>query len=139
MKKFLFLSLIFGAVVSTNIHAQSGTAQSGPQASTPQTGGAQTAYDPAVMLQQMKKIVPQMVEKTGLTEAQANKVIELNFEMRQAAGALKDLSDADRMAKIAELKAAKEKKMSELLTVEQIAAVKTFYEDMGKNTPRKSN
>lgn len=30
----------------------------------------------------------------------------LNFEMRQAAAALKDLSDAGRMAKLAELKAA---------------------------------
>jgi hypothetical protein len=133
MKKILFLSFIFGAIVSTNIHAQTG-----PQASKPQTSNTPPAYDPAAMLQQMKKIVPQMVEKTGLTEAQANRVIELNFEMRQAAGAL-DPNDADRSKKIAELKAAKEKKMSELLTAEQILAVKNFYEEMGKNMAPKSN
>lgn len=117
MKKFLFLTLIFGAIISTATHAQ--------------------APDP--VLQEMKdKIKPQMVEKTGLTEAQADRVIELNYEMRMAAGALKDLNEADRKAKIAELKAAKEKKMSELLTAEQIAAVKKFYEDMGKNAPPKN-
>lgn len=119
MKKFLFLTLIFSGIISTAIHAQAG--------------------DPPSQLQQMKdKIRPQMVEKTGLTEAQADKVIELNYEMRQAAGALKDLNEADRTAKIAELKAAKEKKMNELLTAEQIKAVKKFYEEMGKNAPPKS-
>ena len=120
MKKFLFLTLIFSVIISTSIYAQ---------------GGA----DPAAMLQQMKERVrPQMIEKTGLTEAQADKVIEINFEMRQAAGALRDLNEADRTKKIAELKDAKEKKLSEILTAEQIKAVKTFYEDMGKNMPQKS-
>ena len=121
MKKFLFLSLIFSAIISTTIHAQAGA-------------------DPAVMLQQMKdRVKPQMIEKTGLTDAQADKVIEINFEMRQAAGALRDLNEADRAKKIEELKAAKEKKYSEIpLTAEQIKAVYTFYEDMGKNMPQKA-
>jgi len=131
MKKFLLLTLIFSAVISTATHAQ--PAQ---QASQPQQ--AQPAFDPAVMLQQMKeKQVPLMVEKTGLTEAKANRVIELNFEMRMAASALKDLSEADRSAKIQELKATKEKKMSELLTADELKAVKEFYENMAKNAPQK--
>ena len=125
MKKFLLLTLIFSAVMSTATNAQ-------------QAQQTQQAPDPAVMLQQMKeKQVPLMVEKTGLTEAKANRVIELNFEMRMAASALKDLSEADRSAKIQELKAAKEKKMSELLTADELKAVKAFYEDMGKNAPQK--
>ena len=128
MKKFLFLTLIFCAVISTAINAQP---KNQPQ---PQTQAQ--APDPAVMLKQMKeKITPQMVAKTGLTEAQCDKVIELNFEMRMAASKLGDLSEADRTAKIQELKAAKEKKMSELLTPEQIKAVKDFYENLGKNMP----
>ncbi|HEY0680497.1 MAG TPA: hypothetical protein VGD17_19580 [Chitinophagaceae bacterium] len=119
MKKILFLTIIFGAIISTTINAQ--------------TGG-----DPAAMLQQMKdKVKPQMVEKTGLTEAQADKVIELNFEMRMAMSALRDLSEADRAKKIAELKAAKEKKFSEFLTAEQIKSVYAFYQEMGKNMPKK--
>ena len=79
-----------------------------------------------------------MVEKTGLTTAQADKVIEILFEMRQAAAALRDLSEADRSKRLAELKAEKDKKFSELLTPEQIKAVKAFYEEMGKNAPPKS-
>ena len=117
MKKFLFLTLIFCAVISTATNAQPQN-QPQPQAQAP---------DPAAMLKQMKeKITPQMAAKTGLTEAQCDKVIELNFEMRMAASKLGDLSEADRTAKIQELKAAKEKKMSELLTPEQIKAVKDF-------------
>jgi len=128
MKKFLFLTLIFCAVISTAINAQP---KNQPQ---PQTQAQ--APDPAVMLKQMKeKITPQMAAKTGLTEAQCDKVIELNFEMRMAASKLGDLSEADRTAKIQELKAAKEKKFSEFLTPEQIKAVKDFYENMGKKTP----
>ena len=123
MKKFLFLTIIFSALFSTAIYAQA-------------SASAQATPDPAVMLQQMKeKQKPGLVEKAGLTEAQADKVIELNFEMRMAASALRDLSEADRTAKIQELKAAKEKKMNELLMPEQIKAVKEFYENLGKNTP----
>ena len=124
MKKFLLLTLIFCAVISTATYAQ------------PQTQPQPPAPDPAAMLQQMKeKIKPEMVAKTGLTEAQADKVIELNFEMRMAAAGLRDLNETDRTAKIQELKAAKEKKFSEFLTPEQIKAVKDFYENAGKKTP----
>lgn len=120
MKKFLFLALIFSAIISTNIHAQGGG-------------------DPAAMLQQMKeRVKPQMLAKTGLTETQVDKVIEINFEIRQAARGLRDLNEADRTQKIAELKATKEKKYSEIpLTAEQIKTVHTFFEEMAKNAPPK--
>ena len=126
MKKFLFLSLIFSAMISTSIYAQAGDPPTTP--------------DPAVMLQQIKeKVKPQMVEKTGLTEAQADKVIEINFEMRMAMSAFRDLSEADRSKKVAELKLARDKKLTEIpLTEEQIASVKSFYENMGKNAPPKT-
>jgi hypothetical protein len=119
MKKFLFLTLVFSAIISTTIHAQAG--------------------DPPSPLQQAKdKIKPQMIEKTGLTDAQADKVIEINFELRETMRGFKDLNEADRATKVAELKAARDKKYSEIpLTPEQIAAVKTFYENMGKNMPPK--
>jgi hypothetical protein len=123
MKKLLFLTLLFSAIMAT-------------------TSYAQPAGDPASMLQQMKeKQAPPMVEKTGLTLAQAEKIIELNFEMRQALGTvLRDLKDEERSAKIAEYKAAKEKKFTEFLTADQIKAVNKYYEDMAKNAPqRKTN
>lgn len=121
MKKLLFLTLVLGALVSTNVNAQAG--------------------DPPSPLQQAKeKQVPMLVEKAGLTEAQANRVIEINFEMRESMRAFQDLSEADRKVKIAEMKVARDKKYSEIpLTAEQITAVKTAYENWGKeNKPQKS-
>ena len=121
MKKLLFLTLILSAVLATSVQAQGG--------------------DPAAMLQQMKeKQKPGLVEKAGLTEAQAEKVIEINFELRQSMMAgMRDLNEADRAKKVAEFKAAKEKRYSEIpLTAEQIKAVYAYYEDMGKNSQRKS-
>ncbi|HUQ66695.1 MAG TPA: hypothetical protein VM101_11090 [Flavitalea sp.] len=120
MKKFLFLTLIFGAIISFNTYAQAG--------------------DPPSLLQQMKeKQKPGLIEKVGLTDAQAEKVIEINYETRmQAARELKDLNEADRSKKIAELKTAKEIKFKEFLTPEQIKAMNAYYEEMGKNMPKKA-
>ena len=121
MKKFLLLTFVLGALATTTTYAQAG--------------------DPPTVLQQMKeKQVPGLVEKVGLTQAQAEKVIELNYEMRMKASTeLKDLNAEDRSKKIAELKAAKEKKFSEFLTPEQITAMNKYYEEMGKNMPKKGN
>ena len=128
MKKFLFLTIIFSALFSTAIYAQA-------------SASAQATPDPAVMLQQMKeKQKPGLVEKAGLTEAQADKVIEINFELRMAMmNDIRGLSEADRATKIAEFKAAKEKRYSEIpLTAEQIKAVYAFYQDMSKSAPPKN-
>lgn len=121
MKKILFLTLVLGAIISTNAYAQ-------------------PAGDPPSVLQQMKeKQKPGLIEKVGLTEAQAEKVIEINYETRmQASRELKDLNEADRSKKLAELKAAKEKKFSGFLTPEQIKAMHAYYEAMGKNMPKKA-
>jgi hypothetical protein len=81
-----------------------------------------------------------LVEKAGLTIAQADRVIEINFEIRfQAGPALQGLSDAERAAKLAEFKATKERKYSEIpLTADQIKAVYAAYEEMGKNMPKRN-
>ena len=127
MRKLLFLTLFFSATLGTTVNAQT---SNGPAAAPQQA----KETDPATLLQQTKeKVRPLMVEKTGLTEAQADKVIEILFEIRQAEAGLRDLNEADRSKKLAELKAIKDKNFSELLTPEQIAAVKTFYEEMGRN------
>ena len=134
MKKLLLLSLISGALITTTTYAQ------GP--STPQQPATQppTAEQKANMLKQAKETQkPMLVEKAGLTDAQAEKVIEINFEIRfQAGAALQGLNEADRTAKLAEMKATKEKKYSEIpLTAEQIKAVYTAYEDWGKEMQKK--
>jgi hypothetical protein len=126
MKKLLFLSLILGGLISTT-----------------QAQGPATKQQPGMSVEQQildakAKQAPPMAEKTGLTLKQAETVIEINYAIRQqAATALRDLSDADRSAKIAELKALKEKRYSEIpLSPEQIKAVYAFYEDMGKAAPK---
>ena len=138
MRKLLFLSL-FGTILSISAQAQ----PSAPAQSAPAAQPAQPAQpDQATMLKQMKeKFKAPMVEKTGLTEAQADKVIEINLEIRmQAATVLQGLNDADRSKKLAELKAEKEKRYAAIpLTPEQIKSVYAFYENMGKNAPQKSN
>jgi hypothetical protein len=129
MKKFLFLGLT-SAIIATAANAQNSSGlSSSPQAKE---------VDHAAILKQMKeKTVPQMVEKTGLTTELANKVVEILYEMRQSAGALQGLPEEERQTKLADLKAIKDKKMSELLTPDQLAAVKSFYEEMGKNSERR--
>ena len=119
MKKLLFLTLVFGALTSTATYAQAG--------------------DPPTVLQQMKeKQKPELIEKVGLSDAQAEKVIELNYEMRMKASTeLKDLNETDRATKLAELQAEKEKKFSEFLTPEQITAMKAYYAEKRKDMPRK--
>jgi Spy/CpxP family protein refolding chaperone len=121
MKKFLFITFILVAFLSINTYAQ-------PSATPPN------------VLQQMKEQQkPGLMEKAGLTEAQAEKIIEINYETRMKAGReLEGLNEADRTKKLAEIKAEKEKKYSEVLTAEQIKAVKTYYEEMGKNMPKKN-
>lgn len=142
MKKLLLLSLISGALISTTTFAQGGPAPSQPQvAQKPQEQPQFTPEQIATMVKDAKaKQSPMLVEKAGLTTAQADRVIEINFEIRtQAATALAGLNDADRSAKIAEFKTLKEKKYSEIpLTEEQIKAVYAAYAEMGKSMERKN-
>ena len=139
MKKLLFLSLISGALISTTTSAQGPVSSKQPAAQQP-AAPQFTAEQKATMLKEAKeKQIPMLVEKAGLTDAQAERVIEINFETRfGAATALQGLNETDRTAKLAEIKAAKEKKYSEiLLTPEQIKAVYAAYEDWGKSMQKK--
>jgi hypothetical protein len=139
MKKLLFLSLIFGALISTSANAQGPEVKQQPAAQQPASPQF-TAEQKANMIKEAKeKQIPMLVEKAGLTNAQAEKLIEINFEIRFGAGtALRDLNDADRAAKLAEMKATKEKKYSEIpLTPEQIKAVYAAYEEWGKSMQKK--
>ena len=133
MKNLLFLSFIAGVFISSTSNAQPAPGQ--------KPANEPTAEQMATMLQEAKvKQRPMLVEKAGLTAAQADRVVEINFEIRQqAATTLAGLSDADRSAKIAELKTLKEKKYSEIpLTSDQIKAVYAAYESMGKDMPKRN-
>src|SRR5436190_1359177 len=85
MKKLLFLSLISGALISTTISAQGPVASKQPTAQQP-AAPQFTAEQKANMIKEAKeKQKPMLVEKAGLTDAQAERIIEINFEIRQQA------------------------------------------------------
>ncbi len=117
MKKFLFIIAFMTTLGVMNASAQQG-------------GG-----DPAAMLARMKeRVKPQLIEKAKLTDVQADKVIEINFESRQQLRGLKDLSEEDRKKKMDEVKAENNKKYKAIpLTDDQVKSVDEFFEDQRKN------
>lgn len=96
-------------------------------------GGGQ--MDPAQMLEMMKqRIKPQLIEKTKLTDAQADKVLEVQVWAQQQMRGLRDLSEEDRAKKMKETNDEREKKLKAIpLTDDQVKAVNDFYEEMRKN------
>lgn len=117
MKKLIAIAIIFATVYTSDVAAQQG-------------GG-----DPAVMMARMKeRIKPELINKTKLTDAQADKVIEINFEHRQQMRELRDLSEADRTKKREEIQGSINKKYKEIpLTDDQIKSVNEFYDEWRKN------
>jgi len=117
MKKFLFIIAFMTTLGVMNASAQQG-------------GG-----DPAAMLARMKeRVKPQLIEKAKLTDVQADKVIEINFESRQQLRGFKDLSEEDRKKKMDEVKAENNKKYKAIpLTDDQVKSVDEFFEDQRKN------
>jgi hypothetical protein len=118
MKKVLAL-LSFALVCSLTTMAQ---------------GGGGGGMDPAQMLEMMKtRVKPQMIEKTKLTDAQADKVLEIQVWASGQTRGLRDLAEDQRAAKLKEVNDEKEKKFKAIpLTDEQIKAVNDFYEEMRK-------
>jgi hypothetical protein len=75
MKKLVLLLTLFTALI-VNANAQGG--------------------DPAAREARMKEMKAQLIEKIKLTEAQADKVMEINTSSREQMRGLRDLSEADR-------------------------------------------
>lgn len=119
MKKILILVAIFTTICMTNASAQQRTGN----------------MDPAAMAQRFKeRVKPQLVEKTKLTDEQAEKVLDIQFASRQEMRGLRDLSDDDRKKKLEEIQTGTNKKYKAIpLTDEQVKAVNEFFEEMRKN------
>jgi Spy/CpxP family protein refolding chaperone len=118
MKKLLVLVALFTTVYTTQAVAQ----------------GQQGGGDPAARAARMKEIVkPQLIEKVKLTDAQADKVIDINIKSRADMRGMRDMSEDDRKKKRDEIQAAQNKAYKEIpLTDEQIAAVNAFFEEQRK-------
>lgn len=128
MKKLFFLAALFTALVATT----SASAQGGP-------GG-----DPQQFRQRMvERVKPTLVEKTKLTDAEADKVLDIYFGtmlQRREIRMDNNLSEEDKKKKTDALNEETSKKYKAIpLTEEKAKAVNEFFEDMRKNMGNRRN
>jgi low affinity Fe/Cu permease len=90
--------------------------------------------DPAAMKARMKeRVKPQLIESTKVTDAEADKVIDIYFDAQQEQRKLRDLSEDERTKKGKEITDARDKKLKEIpLSDEKVKAVVSFYDEMRK-------
>ena|SRR5215216_5927376 len=118
MKKLFVLLVAAACFSSINVQAQGG--------------------DPAAREARMKEMKTQLVEKAKITEAQADKVIEIQNASREQRMAMRDLAEADRAKKMEELNADLAKKYKAIpLTDEQVKAITEYMATRrGPGAPR---
>jgi len=128
MKKIIALLTIVGCIAATSVMAQGGGGFGGGQ-----------QMDPAQMLEMMKqRVKPQLMEKTKLSDSEADKVLEIQLWAQAQNRGLRDLSEEERTAKRKETADERKKKLKVVpLTDDQIKAVDDFYEEMTRNRPQR--
>lgn len=96
--------------------------------------GGNGNFDPAAMkARYVERTKPALIEKTKLTEAQADKVIDINFEARSKMRGMRDLSEDERKKKNEDIQADINKQYKDIpLTDDQIKLVNEFFEDQRK-------
>ncbi len=121
MKKIISLAVFALALSLGSVQAQGGQ------------------MDPAQMLEMMKqRVKPQLIEKTKLTDAQADKVLEIQLWSQGEMRGMRDMSEEERATKTKTVNDEKTKKFKAIpLTDDQIKAVNDFYEEMRRNRPQR--
>ena len=126
MKKLLLLATLFMAIFATTASAQGGNG-----------GGGMTPEQRAERMKQMKA---DLIAKAKITDAEAEKVMQIQQESRQGMRGLRDLSAEDRQKKLDEIKAENSKKFKAIpLTDDQVKAVDAFYEEQMKRMMNRGN
>jgi hypothetical protein len=112
MKKLFFLLALTVGVSSTSLFAQE-------------------QRDPAQMAQRFKeRTKPQLVEKTKVSDSEAEKVLDIILEQRQGMRGLRDLSPEERTKKMEEMNNDLAKKLKAVpLNDEQVKAVLAFLDE----------
>ncbi len=103
------------------------------QAQPPGGGGG----DPEAMKARMKeRIKPMMVKEAGVSDAEADKILDINFDFQMKSRPIRmdqALSEDDKKKKMKEAEDARDASMKAIpLTDEKMAKVKTFYDEMRK-------
>ncbi len=106
--------------------------------SSAQQGGG----DPETMKQRMKeRVKPLLIEKTKLSDLQADKVIDIQFEASKHKKEVRNdqsLGDPDKKKKVEAINADVAEKMKAIpLTEAEVKSVMDFYEEMRKNMQQK--
>ncbi|MER3465315.1 MAG: hypothetical protein C4329_13800 [Chitinophagaceae bacterium] len=123
MKKLLVLVALFLTMYASNAQGQGGG-------------------DPAARMQRIKEMIkPQLIEKTKLTDAQADKVLEAYASTMQKMREVRmdqAFSEDDKKKKTEEINAERLKAYGAIpLTADQIKAVNDFFEEIRKNRPQR--
>ena len=118
MKKLLVLVAVFTTAILSNANAQGGNGN----------------FDPAAFkARYLERTKPLLIEKTKLTDEQADKVLEINWESRSKLRGMRDLSDEERKKKMDEIQADVNKQYKAIpLTDDQIKSVNDFFDEQRK-------
>ena len=117
MKKLLLLTSLFVALLTV-----SASAQGGPGGMTPEQRA-----------ERQKQVKAELVAKAKITEAEADKVMQIQQESRAGLRGLRDLSPEERQKKLDEVKAENTKKFKAIpLTDDQVKAVDAYFEEQMK-------
>lgn len=97
-------------------------------------GGGGGNFDPvAAKARYVERNKPLLIEKTKLTDAEAHKVLDINWENRSKMRGFRSLSEEERKKATDDIKTAQDKAYKELpLTDDQIKAVNDFFEEQRK-------
>jgi hypothetical protein len=117
MKKMFVLAALFTTVYISNVNAQE-----------------KSASDPSAMADKWKeKIKPQLMEKAGLTDDEATKVLNIHFTYANRLRHFKDASADEQKRQADIIHNAENKEYAAIpLTEEKIKAVNTFFEEQKK-------
>jgi hypothetical protein len=93
--------------------------------------------DPEAMRARMKeRVKPMLLDKTKVTDAEADKILDINFEFQMKTRPIRmdqSLSDDEKKAKMKEAQDARDKALKAIpLTDEKVKAVNDFYDEMRK-------
>lgn len=102
-------------------------------------GGQGGGMSPEQRAERMKQVKAELVEKAKITDAEAEKVMQIQQESRAGMRNLRDLSPEERQKKMVEMRADNLKKFKAIpLTDDQLKAVDTYYEEQMKRMMNRS-
>lgn len=123
MKKLFVMVALFAAVSITNANAQE----------------TKPAGDPGKMVEKFKeRLKPLLIEKTKITDEQADKVLNIHFTYAHRIQAMTNATPDEKAKQVEIIHAAENKEYSAIpLNEDQIKSVNQFFEDQRKEMEKR--